>query len=63
VRFLRGSVLYPVRATISARVLGHDCGGELRHAIQKGTAVVAESEGRSRSFCFVGRVPRWDRCR
>ncbi len=32
------------------RVHGHDRGGELNDAIQQGTAVVAESEGRIRAY-------------
>lgn len=35
------------------RVHGHDRGGELSDAIQQGTAVVAESEGRVRAYASV----------
>jgi GNAT superfamily N-acetyltransferase len=35
---------------LCARVHGHDRGGELNDAIQQGTAVVAESEGRIRAY-------------
>jgi GNAT superfamily N-acetyltransferase len=35
---------------LCVRVHGHDRGGELKDAIQEGTAVVAESEGRIRAY-------------
>jgi predicted N-acetyltransferase YhbS len=35
---------------LCARVHGHDRGGELNDAIQQGTAVVAESEGRVKAY-------------
>ena len=40
----------PACNDLCMRVHGHDRGGELQDAIQQGTAVVAESEGRIRAY-------------
>jgi GNAT superfamily N-acetyltransferase len=40
----------PACNELCVRVHGHDRGGELQHAIQQGTAVLAEAQGRIRAY-------------
>jgi hypothetical protein len=49
VRSARPSGVAPCKE-LCARVHGHDRRGELNDAIQQGTAVVAESEGRVKAY-------------